>query len=54
MSKFHTLVVDDIREETADCVSVSLKIPEEKKQIFKFIHGQHVTLKKLLNGTDVR
>ncbi|MEZ4962458.1 MAG: 1,2-phenylacetyl-CoA epoxidase subunit PaaE [Saprospiraceae bacterium] len=54
MPKFHSLVVKDIRRETADCVSVGFNLPEELKPEYAFTQGQHLTLKTELNGEEVR
>ena len=35
----------DIRNETADCVSVSFHVPDEWKEEFKFKAGQNITLR---------
>ncbi len=54
MPKFHPLKVKDIRHETADCVSVGFMLPEELREEFSFKQGQHLTLKTLVNGEEVR
>jgi ring-1,2-phenylacetyl-CoA epoxidase subunit PaaE len=51
---FHTLTVKDIRKETDDCVSVAFDIPEHLKPDFRFIQGQNITIKKILNGEELR
>jgi ring-1,2-phenylacetyl-CoA epoxidase subunit PaaE len=43
--KFHTLTVKNIRQETADCVSVSFEIPEELKNDYQYKAGQYITFK---------
>jgi ring-1,2-phenylacetyl-CoA epoxidase subunit PaaE len=52
--KFHTLTIADIRRETADCVSIAFQIPTELKAVFAFTQGQYLTLKKEINGEEVR
>ncbi len=54
MSKFHPLQITDIRQETEDCVSVALGLPEDLRETFQYKHGQYLTLRKELNGEDVR
>ena len=54
MLHFYKLIVSDIRKETADCVSVAFKIPDELKKDFSFIQGQNITIKKLLDAAEVR
>lgn len=51
---FHPLTVKDIRRETAKCVSISFKIPEEHKSTFLYKHGQYLTIKSFINGQEVR
>jgi ring-1,2-phenylacetyl-CoA epoxidase subunit PaaE len=49
---FHNLKVQEVRTETADCVSVVLQIPDNLQANFTFIPGQYITLKKNINGTE--
>ena len=51
---FHTLKIKSIKKETPDCVSVSFVIPEALKTVFAFEHGQNITLKKNIDGEEVR
>ncbi|MCT4623185.1 MAG: phenylacetic acid degradation protein, partial [Schleiferiaceae bacterium] len=51
---FHSLLVKDIKKETADCVSVAFSIPENLEEEFKFLPGQTLTLKSMINNEDVR
>lgn len=51
---FHTLRVKDIRQETADCVSVSFVVPEQLKKEFEFTHGQSLTLRKYFHNEEIR
>ncbi len=52
--KFHELTVSEVRRETAECVSVAFDIPVSLSQQFEFIPGQYVTLKKKIEGEDIR
>ncbi|HTB31010.1 MAG TPA: 2Fe-2S iron-sulfur cluster-binding protein [Bacteroidia bacterium] len=54
MSKFHKLTVSDIKSETPDCVSVTFEVPSNLIQDYKYLQGQHLTLKLLVNGKEVR
>ena len=54
MSKFHTLKITDVRRETEDCVSLAFAVPETLEKDFIFTQGQHLTLRRQLNGEDVR
>lgn len=54
MSKYFPLTVKEIRPETDECVSVAFEIPEALKDEFTFLQGQHISLKKMVNGTELR
>ncbi|MGO3689091.1 MAG: 1,2-phenylacetyl-CoA epoxidase subunit PaaE [Psychroflexus halocasei] len=54
MAKFHEIKVKDVMKETADTTVVTFDIPEELKEDFKFRQGQHLTLRKEIEGEDVR
>lgn len=54
MAKFHTLTISDIRQETADCVSVAFAVPKELKEEYQFTQGQYLTLKTTINSQEVR
>ena len=51
---FYKLKVNDIRKETADCVSIGFQIPEALKSEFQFQQGQHITIKTNINGKEIR
>lgn len=52
--KFYALKVKDVRAETADCVSVSLEVPAELGELFRFAPGQYLTFRKHMEGAEVR
>ena len=54
MPKFNSLKIADIRRETESTVSIAFDVPESLKSDYQFISGQYLTLKKLINGEDVR
>ena len=56
MSKdqFHSLKIADIRQETADAVSIALEVPEVLNETFGFRAGQHLTLRAQLDGEEIR
>ncbi|PZD78683.1 2Fe-2S iron-sulfur cluster-binding protein [Mesonia sp. K7] len=54
MTNFYTLTVKDIYKETSDCSVITFEVPENLKEKFKFQQGQHLTLKKNINGEEVR
>jgi len=51
---FEELVVEDVRKETNDCVSIALAIPDHLKQTFHFTQGQNITVKTSIGGTEAR
>jgi ring-1,2-phenylacetyl-CoA epoxidase subunit PaaE len=51
---FHPLTVGNINRETADCVSVAFKVPENLLEEYRFLPGQYLTLRTTINGEDVR
>jgi len=53
-SHFRTLTIEDIRRETADCVSIAFEVPPELKEEFLFHQGQNVTVRLLIDGQEVR
>lgn len=53
-SKFHSLKIANIHQETADSVSVFFEVPEQLRPTFKFIQGQYLTLKFEINGQEER
>ncbi len=54
MAKFHEVRIGDIYKETKDCSVISLEIPDDLKDDFKYSQGQHLTIKALLDGNEVR
>lgn len=54
MSRFHPLRVADIRRETPACVSVAFEVPEELRETFRFVQGQHLVLRVVLDGEELR
>lgn len=52
--KFYPLKVKEVRPETADCVSVSLEVPEELVERFKFAPGQYLTFRRHFGDAEVR
>lgn len=54
MADFYQIKVADIYKETKDTLVVTLEIPKEIQDDFKFHQGQHLTFKKNINGEDVR
>jgi ring-1,2-phenylacetyl-CoA epoxidase subunit PaaE len=53
-SHFRTLTIEDVRRETADCVSVAFAIPADFREEFRWLQGQNITLRTRINGEDIR
>ena len=51
---FHQLIIKDIRQETADCVSIAFHIPPELKEVYSFTQGQNITIKWKSGGEELR
>lgn len=51
---FHSLKVKAVKKETPDCVSVSFTVPADLEGIFQFKEGQNITIKKTINGEELR
>ncbi|MFI5155111.1 MAG: 1,2-phenylacetyl-CoA epoxidase subunit PaaE [Chitinophagales bacterium] len=51
---FRKLKIKDLRKETENCVSISFEIPPEWRDEFQFHHGQNITLRKTLDGEELR
>lgn len=54
MHRFHPLTISKLTKETKDCVSLEFEIPEDQQELFRYKQGQHITLRKELDGDDVR
>lgn len=54
MSQFTPLTIKEIIRETPSSVSLVFDIPSEKKEDFRFIAGQFLTLKATVNGEEIR
>lgn len=51
---FYPLRVVEVRRETPDAVSIRFDAPAELADKFRFRAGQHLTLKRQINGEEVR
>ncbi len=54
MREFHQLTVSKVRQETDDAVCITFDVPDELRETFRFAHGQYLTLKADIDGTEVR
>jgi ring-1,2-phenylacetyl-CoA epoxidase subunit PaaE len=51
---FHPLRVRAIEPDTAEAVVVSFEVPPELRETFGFTQGQYLTLRKTIDGQDLR
>jgi len=54
LTRFEPLRIADVRQETADTVSVALAVPEDQRARFTFQPGQYLTLRTHLGGEELR
>jgi ring-1,2-phenylacetyl-CoA epoxidase subunit PaaE len=54
MTKFHPLTVAKVKHETRDAIAVTFDVPPELKDAFQYQQGQHLTLRAMIDGEDVR
>lgn len=52
MSLFKTVKIKDLRRETADSVSLAFDVDSSNE--FRYQSGQYITIKKVINGEEVR
>ena len=53
-STFHPLTVSKVEPLTDEAVAVSFEIPGDLTETFRYLPGQHVTLRAVIDGEDVR
>ena len=51
---FHKLLVKEVRHETPDCVSIAFAVPTALQHDFVFEQGQNITIKKEIDGEEIR
>jgi ring-1,2-phenylacetyl-CoA epoxidase subunit PaaE len=51
---FHTLKVKEVKNETPDCISIAFDVPENLQTEFLFEQGQNITIKKEIDGEEIR
>jgi len=52
--EFHTLTVAGIERLTDDAVAVTFDVPAELAEVYAFVPGQSLTLRRMINGTEER
>lgn len=51
---FHPLRVVEVSPLTEDSVTVTFEVPGDLSDVFRYLPGQHVTLRAVIDGDDVR
>src|SRR4051794_24078104 len=51
---FHPLRVRSVRPESEDAIVISFDVPPEAQAEFRFVHGQHLTMRHTLDGVEHR
>jgi ring-1,2-phenylacetyl-CoA epoxidase subunit PaaE len=51
---FHPLRVRQVLPDTAEAVVVAFDVPDELREVFSFTQGQYLTLRKDIDGADLR
>jgi len=54
MRKYHQLTVTEVEQETPDSMRVALDVPEEERDAFRFLPGQHLPMQITLDDKPVR
>ena len=51
---FHALTIAAVRRETADAISLALAVPDGSRDVFRYRPGQHLAVRAMLGGEEVR
>lgn len=51
---FHNLLIENIKLETPDTITIWFKIPDSIQEAFTFIPGQYLTIKVNIDGEEYR
>jgi ring-1,2-phenylacetyl-CoA epoxidase subunit PaaE len=54
MPRFHPLRIASVRPETEDTISVTFDVPPHLADAYRFVQGQHLTLRCEIGGEEVR
>ena len=54
MRQFHALKVAEVKRETPEAVSIRFEVPADLAPLYAYRQGQHLTLKRDIDGQDVR
>ncbi len=53
-TEFYPLTIASVERLTKDAVALSFAVPDELKDQFRYVQGQHLTLKADIDGEDIR
>ena len=51
--RFHRLRIREVRRETPECVSLTFEVPAELAAEYRFVQGQHLNVRAMLDGEEV-
>ena len=51
---FHPLRVQSVEDLTADSRLITFEVPDDLAHEYRYVHGQHITLRAMVDGQDVR
>jgi ring-1,2-phenylacetyl-CoA epoxidase subunit PaaE len=51
---FHPLRVQSVERLTADSRVITFEVPDDLAHEYRYVHGQHITLRAVVGGQDVR
>jgi len=54
MLHFHPLEIGELRHETEDAIVLTLIVPPELREAYRFVQGQHVALRARVGGEELR
>lgn len=54
MSRFYPLRIQNVQRDTRDAAILTFEVPEDLEEAFRFLQGQHLTLRTKIHGEDVR
>ncbi len=52
--EFHALPIAAVRRETADAISFALAVPEALSEAYRYRAGQHLVVRAMLDGEEIR
>jgi ring-1,2-phenylacetyl-CoA epoxidase subunit PaaE len=52
--KFHALKISDIRQEAGDSIAIGFSVPQDLRDIYRYVQGQYLTLKRMVNKEELR